>query len=504
MATVLLPAALRRYAGDAAAVEVSGATVGEAFAHLFAAHPELQPRMVDRAGRLPRHLLVFLGEDRLPAGGWASVPLAPSDVLRILMAVGGGAEDVRMKGFRRRSSVTEARAAALAGVKPLPAEDVPLAECAGRVAAAPVSSDIDVPLFPRATMDGYAVRAVDTVGASAYGPIILTVAGESMPGKQSGGSVGPGRAFRIMTGAPIPEGADAVLRAEDAVEAGDRLEVTAPVAGERNIGRVGEDVHRGEVVVPAGRRLLPQDVGLLSSIGCARVAVHRQPRVRIIVSGNELVPAGERPSAGRIADSNGPMLAALVARDGGRVEQSLRLPDDREALRQALAAPGADVIVTAGAASVGREDWVPVLVSELGSLDIHGVAMRPSSPTGIGRIGGAVVLLLPGNPVSCLVAYDFFAGPVVRTLGALPRAVDFPYARAFFPLASRLVSQVGRTDYARVRIVSGRAEPVAIGGASVLSSVTAADGFVIVPEPSEGFPEGAEIEVHLYREPAGT
>jgi molybdopterin molybdotransferase len=130
------------------------------------------------------------------------------------------------------------------------------------------------------------------------------------------------------------------------------------------------------------------------------------------------------------------------------------------------------------------------------------VAMRPSSPTGVGRIGGAPVLLLPGNPVSCLVAYDFFAGPVIRTLGGL--SADLPYRVASLPLASRLVSQIGRTDYARVRVRSGRVEPVAIGGASALSSVTSADGFVVIPEGSEGYPEGVEVEVHLYRLPEGT
>ena len=179
------------------------------------------------------------------------------------------------------------------------------------------------------------------------------------------------------------------------------------------------------------------------------------------------------------------------------MEESLRLPDDEAAMRAALARPGADAIVTAGAASVGREDRVPLLVAELGELRVHGVAMRPSSPTGVGRIGGVPVLLLPGNPVSCLVAYDFFAGPVIRTLGGRPAAL--PYPTVVLPLAGRLVSQIGRTDYARVRVRSGRVEPIAVGGAAVLSSVAGADGFVIVPSGSEGFPEGHPVEVHLYR-----
>jgi len=497
MVTILLPALLRPQAAGAASVEVAAGTVGEAFDALFTAHPALRPRMLDRAGRLHRHLLVFHEGHRLPPEGWAEVPLAPGDTLRLLTAVGGGAEDVRMRGFRHRASVAEALAAALDGLAPLPPEEVPLAECAGRVAAAPVVSEVDIPPFPRATMDGYALRAADTVGASPYNPVVLIVGGESMPGQAPAGPLAPGAAYRIMTGAPLPEGADSVLPAEDAAEAAGRLEARAAIAAGRNVGRVGEDVRRGDPVVPAGRRLLPQDVGLLSSVGRPRVAVHRRPRVRLITSGNELLPPGERPTGSMITDSNGPMLAALVARDGGVVEGSFLLPDDPAALREALSRPGAEVIVTAGAASVGREDWVPLLVAELGTLTVHGVAMRPSSPTGIGRIGDAAVLLLPGNPVSCLVGYDFFAAPAIRTLGGLSAAL--PYPVSVLPLAARLVSQIGRTDYARVRVRDGRVEPLAIGGASALSSVTGADGFVVIPEGSEGFPEGADVEVHLYR-----
>jgi molybdopterin molybdotransferase len=497
MVTIQLPALLRPYAGGAASVEVTGSTVGEAFEALFAAHPGLRARMLDPAGRIPRHLLVFHRDGRLPRGDWAAVPLAPGDTLRLLTAVGGGTDDVRMRGFRHRATVAEAREAALSGVGPLPAEEVPLAQCAGRVAAHPVSSEVDVPPFPRATMDGYALRAADTFGSTPYNPVVLAIGGESMPGRPAAGPLAPGAACRIMTGAPLPPGADAVLRAEDAAEVEGRLEVKAALAAGRNVGRPGEDVRRGDLVIPAGRRLLPQDAGLLSSVGCSRVPVRRRPRVRLIVSGNELLPPGERPAGHRIADSNGPMLAALVERDGGLVDGLLRLPDDRAALREALARPGADVLITAGAASVGWEDWVPLLVAELGELLVHGVAMRPSSPTGVGRIGGAPVLLLPGNPVSCLVAYDFFGGPVIRTMGGLP--AGFPYPVASLPLAGRLVSQIGRTDYARVRVRSGRVEPLAIGGASALSSVTSADGFVIIPPGSEGFAEGAEVEVHLYR-----
>jgi molybdopterin molybdotransferase len=407
----------------------------------------------------------------------------------------GGVEDVRMRGFRDRASVEATLAFALDGVAPLPSEEVSVTECAGRVLATDVRSEVDVPPFRRATMDGFAVRAEDTYGASAYEPVFLDLTGLSMPGRDEGEPIFHGAAGPIMTGAPVPRGADAVLRAEDATEKDGRLEVTAPVAEAKNIGRIGEDVTTGSRILSSGRLLLPQDAGLLASVGVDPVQVHRRPVVRIIVSGDELLPPGERPDGFKIVDSNSPMLAALVTRDGG-IPEVVRLRDDEDEMRQALALSGADVIVTAGAASVGREDRVPLLVGELGELLVHGVSMRPSSPAGVGRIDGTPVLLLPGNPVSCLVAYDFFAGPAIRVMGGRP--LRWPYLSVTLPLRKRLVSQIGRTDYARVIIVDGEVEPVAISGASVLSSVTGASGFVVVPAGLEGYGEGADVEVHLY------
>lgn len=404
-----------------------------------------------------------------------------------------------MRGFRDRTTVEMARESALRGVVPLPAEAVRITESVGRVLANDVRSEVNIPAFRRATMDGFAVCAEDTYGASVYDPVILSLVGPSMPGRDGGVPIYRGVAGPIMTGAPVPEGADAVLRAEDAAEKAGRLEVRAPVARAKNIGRVGEDVEAGTTVLSKGRRLLPQDVGLLASIGENPVLVYRRPMVRIIVSGDELLPPGDRPRGTKIVDSNSPMLVALVTRDGG-IAEVVRLPDGEQAMREALGLPGADVIVTSGAASVGIEDRVPLLVDELGELAVHGVTMRPSSPTGIGRIAGTPVLLLPGNPVSCLVAYDFFAGPVIRVMGG--RSEAWPYRSVTLPLAKRLVSQIGRTDYARVVVADGAVEPVAISGAAVLSSVTRASGFVVVPAGLEGYGEGVLVEVHLY-EPVG-
>jgi molybdopterin molybdotransferase len=496
MVDVRLPAALRHYADGSEYLEVEAGTVAEALEAACRRHPDLRVRVLGEVGLVHPHLALFVGERPVEREDAAGTPVAPGDVITVLVGVAGGAPDVRMKGFRDRATVEDALAVAFDGLIPLPAENVTTPEAAGRVLAEAVHSEVDVPPFRRATMDGYAVRAEDTFGATAYSPIVLRLEGSSMPGEPVGKGPGTGGAVRIMTGAPVPDGADAVLRAEDASEIDTHVEVRAPTAFGRNVGRIGEDVAAGSEVLPAGRRLRPADLGLLSAVGAGEVRVHRRPRVRVIVSGDELVPPGEAPAGTKIVDSNSPMLAALIRRDGGEVLEIVRLPDGEAPMREALSRTAADVIVTSGAVSVGREDHTPNLVAELGELPVHGIAMRPSSPTGIGRIGDARVFLLPGNPVSSLVAYDFFAGPAIRVLGG--GHPDWPYRTMRLPLAVRLVSKIGRTDYARVMVRDGRAEPLAIGGASVLSSVTRADGFVVVPPGLEGFGEGADVEVGLY------
>jgi molybdopterin molybdotransferase len=213
------------------------------------------------------------------------------------------------------------------------------------------------------------------------------------------------------------------------------------------------------------------------------------------VTGNELLPSGSQPYGCHIADANGPMLAALVERDGGLVDFPGLVPDEQQPIADALHA-AADVVIVSGGSSVGTEDLAPALVAKHGHLTIHGIAMRPSSPTGLGRIGHRLVFLLPGNPVSCLCAYDFFAGRAIRALGG--RTTAWPYRPIRATLTRKISSPIGRLDYARVRVVEGLVEPVAVGGASVLSSTTRADGFVIVPDDSEGFPPGTEVEVWLY------
>ena len=388
------------------------------------------------------------------------------------------ANDVRMRGFSARATVAETLGWLDRQLRPLPTEEVRLAAAAGRVLAAEVVSRVDVPAFDRAMMDGYAVRADETHGATAYNRLAFEVIGESLAGRAFAGKLSGGQAIRIMTGARLPEGADAVLPVEWTEGTGSRMLAQGEVSPGKHVGRRGEDITAGTVVFRSGRTLRAQDVGVLSSIGRGAVPVVRRPRVRIVVTGDELLPPGSAPAGDRIADANGPMLAALVARDGGIPLTSGAVADSPDAILAALRA-AADVTLVSGGSSVGQEDHVPRLLARHGELAIHGVAMRPSSPTGLGRLADRLVILLPGNPVSCLCGYDFFAGRAVRALGG--RSKDWPYRRQHGPLRRKLVSTIGRTDYARVKLTDGQVEPLAIAGASILTSTTRADGFVIVP-----------------------
>lgn len=395
---------------------------------------------------------------------------------------------------RQRTHVADVLALLESRTVTLPCETIPLLEADGRVLASAVTSEVDVPGFVRSAMDGFAVGAADTLS-----PRSLKVVGEAFPARPFLGEVKPGEAIRITTGAPIPIGADAVLMTElSQVEAGGGVSALHPVSEGKHIVRVGEDVAKGSVVLPTGRRLRPQDVGLLASIGVASVAVVRQPRVAVLVTGNELLPPGAKPAGFQIVDSNSPMLMALATRDGAKVLAVQYVRDDYAATREAIlsASKEADVILVSGGTSVGSEDHAPRVAAELGELAVHGVAIRPAAPLGVGFLSSRPIFLIPGNPVACLCAYDLFAGRVVRRLGG--RSWELPYRKIALPLGAEIVSAVGRVDYVRVKIEGGSVVPLATGGAGNLSSAVTADGFVLVPSERDRLASGEAVEVLLY------
>ncbi len=404
--------------------------------------------------------------------------------------------DVRMRGFLRRTPVPVLLSRIEQHCPPLPAEVTLVTEAWGRVLAETLTAPVDVPHFNRAAMDGFAVRGEETFGASAYNPIPLQVVGQSLPGKPFAGEVSAGTAVRIMTGAPLPQGADAVLMAEFAEAVGDSIQVAEAVPPEKHVGKIGEDVRSGALLFRQGRCLRPQDVGMLTSVGIPEVAVIRKPTVELLITGSELLAPGTQPSGVQIVDSDSVMLRSLVKRDSGNLLGIQHLPDDREPLRKALLDSTAEVVIVTGGTSVGLEDHAPTLLSELGELLVHGIPMRPAAPMGFGLLGERKVFLLPGNPVSCFCAYDCFVARALRLLGG--RNPDWPYATQTVRLKTKISSQIGRIEYVRLRLDDDGAEVLASGGASILSSTTQADAFFLTEEESEGIAAGETISVWRY------
>lgn len=397
--------------------------------------------------------------------------------------------DVRMKGFAKRASVAEAEALIAARTTPLGAERVPFVRALGRVLAETIVADRDVPPHPKSAMDGYAVRSQDLPGR-------LRVVAEQMAADAAPRVLGPGEAVRTMTGARVTPGADVVVMVEQTQADGDHVRIDATFPPGTHVLAQGEDLARGQPVLTAGRRLRPQDVSMLVTVGALEVSVRRRPRVRFVPTGNELVPAGSPAHGSAVVESNSYMLAALAERDGAEVELHPIVRDDEAAIARAIQAPGADLVVLTGGSSVGKQDLGPVVVRQLGELPIHGLHVRPASPTGLGYLpGGPAVLLAPGFPVASMVAWDLFGRAIVQRLLGLEPAL--PYARAHGVLAHAYDKPAPRLDLARV-VLDGERVEVLPGGAALLSTTTRADGFVLFPAGEAHFDAGTSHVVYLY------
>jgi molybdopterin molybdotransferase len=404
--------------------------------------------------------------------------------------------DIRMRGFASRHDVDVALALLRQRLTPLPNEVIGLDAGLDRVLAEDIVAAVDVPPFERSAVDGYGVRARDTFGASDYNPLPLTLKGEIFPGRALDLTLMAHEAVRIMTGAQLPTGADAVVMAEYAEEDGARVNILQPISPFKNVGRTGEDIRRGDVVLSRGRKLRPQDLGLLASIQVAHVPVYRRPTVALIITGNELVDVGTPVTGCQIVDSNSWTLAGLSRRLGAIPVRKGIIGDDYHRIKDTIQRATEDVVIITGGTSVGAEDYAPLIVQEIGELVVHGVSMRPSSPVGFGFIQQQPIFLIPGNPVSALVAFDAFVGPTLQLLQGLQPT--YPYAQVRGTLTRKIASAIGRVDFVRVRCTAAGIEPLRVTGASILSSTTRADGFVIVDKNSEGLDAGQEVEVYVY------
>jgi molybdopterin molybdotransferase len=392
----------------------------------------------------------------------------------------------------------------LAGFRPArrtAAETVALADARGRVPAAPVRAPHDLPGFARATVDGYAVRAADTYGASEGLPSYLDVTGAVAMGRPPDVAVAPGTAVAMPTGGVLPEGADAVVMVEHTQEAmPGTIEVVRPVAPGDGLVRADEDARAGAELLPAGRPLRAQDLGLLAAAGATTVDVHARPRVAIVSTGDEVVPPGTEDLAiGQVRDASASALAALVRDAGGDPDPRGIVPDDHDALAAVLraAVDTCDVVVVSAGSSVGARDETAAVVAGLGAPGIwtHGIALRPGKPTLLADCGGVPVIGLPGNPRSALVVFRIVGMPIVRLVAGITDPPPEPTVRA--RLARSVPSAAGRLDVVQVTVRDGLASPL-FGASALLTILTNADGYVVVPDDATGLSAGSEVDVTLY------
>ncbi len=393
----------------------------------------------------------------------------------------------------------------LAAIRPAPQpETVPTPAALDRVTAAPVLAPASLPAFPRSTMDGYAVRAQDTFGASASLPGFLSVAGEAPMGRPPEVRVGPGQAAVIHTGGMLPEGADAVVMIENTqLSREGEIEVMKAVAVGENLLRVGEDIRAGEEILPAGHWIRPQDLGGLTALGVMQVEVVRRPRVAILASGDEVAPPEGPAGPGQVRDINSYTLEGLVRHAGGEPLRGGILPDNFETLQEAARAAlaSAEALVLSAGSSVSARDLTGQVIAGLGApgVLVHGVAVKPGKPTILAVAGGKPVFGLPGNPVSALIIADLFLTPTIaRLLGcASPPRRGWLRAR----LARNLASEAGREDYVPVRLET-RADglwawPV-FGKSNLIFTLIRADGILKVPLDANGLAEGDAVEVRMF------
>ena len=377
-------------------------------------------------------------------------------------------------GVLRDVTFDEALAAVRGLALRLPAEPVRLEELVGRALAEDVRARGDHPAFTNSAMDGYALRAADAAGGTA-----LRLVGESRAGAPFGGTVGAGEAIRISTGAELPEGADAILRVEDAAEEGESVRPAAAPAPGTFVRHRGEDVHVGQVLLRAGEVVGPHEVAVVAGAGHARVACARRPRVAVLGSGDEVVPAGGELGPGQVYDANRPGVAAQAEAAGGRVVARAVVPDDRDATIATIAGlldgddgDAPDLLVTTGGVSVGRHDHLRPAFEACGVRELlYGVEIRPGHPLWLGRRGEQLVLGLPGNPVSAAVCFHAFGRPLLGRTDSWERRM---------PMAERYVKGTPRTELVRCAEADGALRPLPRQGSHAITSLAGASHLAVV------------------------
>jgi molybdopterin molybdotransferase len=403
----------------------------------------------------------------------------------------------RLKGFEKLISVDDALGIFFDALKPkrLRSESIPIEDAMERVAAENIAAPMDLPRFDRSAVDGYAIRADDTFEATQLKPRTFKLTQEKIVHK--------GCAREIWTGNTVPEGATAVVMLEHTRKLKNGIEMVKPVTPGENISRKGEDIKKGEIALEAGTRISAYHVGLLAALGISKVDVVRKPRIAIISTGNELVELGKGLSPSQVINTNRFVLSGLCQELGAEPEYLGIARDDEEDIRVKIVEglTKADGVMTTGGTSVGVADLVPLVISKLDKqgIVIHGVAMRPGMPTALGILERKPIFVLSGNPVAAVFGFEVFVRPtVLRLLGVQNEPRPWVEAR----LTRRVAGALGRRVYLRVKAVKRKgellAEPVLAKGSGLLSSLTKANGYVIISEDREGLEKDEMVTVHLF------
>ncbi len=401
-----------------------------------------------------------------------------------------------MRPFGDTISLEEARAIITRSVRTIERlERVPLQEAHGRVLAEEVGAPADVPPFSRAAMDGYAVRAADTIGATPGRPVILTCIEKVFTGQMPSQTVGAGQCTEIATGAPMPQGADSVVMVEQTDADGTEVRIFTAAEAGQNIGRQGADIRRGQVVMRPGEVLNASRVGAIAALGRAHVDVYARPRVAILSTGNEIVEPGQPLQPGQIYDINRFTVAVVVAEHGGTPvphrTAADTIPDLERALDDCLED---DVLVFSGGTSVGERDLILDVLSKRGEMLFHGISVKPGKPTAFGLVSGKPFFGMPGYPSSCLLNTHILLAPALRLIARLP-----PLERRTItlPLARRVVSAKDRHQFYTVRVADGEAIP-AFKASGDITSMSQADGYFEITAETDAVEQGALIEVTLF------
>lgn len=404
---------------------------------------------------------------------------------------------VRLKGFQKLTSTNEAlnKWLNILKLKKCKEIEISIAEALNRVVSSDILAKEDLPRFDKSAVDGYALLSVDTIRASQFKPVILQVTEYE--------KTSSGQAFPIWTGNPIPKNTDTVVMIENTKRTKSQLEVYIQLPKGANVSKKGEDVKAGEVGIRSGTRLKPHHLALISALGCKSVKVSKKPKIGILATGNELITSKESPSKTQIFESNRVMLAGLCQElDCEPIDLGISKDDPKnisEKLRIGL--KNCDGLITTGGTSVGKLDFVPEVVNKIGKpgVVVHGIALRPAMPTGLAVVEGKPILILSGNPVAAIIGFEVFMRPLLFEMLGLTHETR-PVIKGI--LTRKAPTRLGRKTYLRVRVFQKNeknyVEPISARGSSIISSMTKANGFVIVPANREGVREGELVSVQLF------